>query len=440
MDSTLQKKTELLNRIDVILKKLSQIEDSNWFEDRNKITLILSNLANSLENCDEKFLLKPMLENIAVNLHHIEANVNSRHYNVVEGFLSEIVKTISFLNNANGKHNLQGYQRAVNKNIRLLEQDILNSQENLNRMQHEIDKNLYNFEKNQIAVSETIARQQKDFEEKLKIYMTQIDELSAATTAKQNNIKTEMEESQQKFNAEYNAELIALKKEIADVKIAFQKESHEALGDFDAARSEKIEDLSNQITTFINTTDTRIKELEASAAQKIGFVASATHSNVYKEYSDKAQIENIVWYVATVISMVALVGLSIWWFVFTRYENTDFIALIARVCATVGVAVISRYCALQASKAKVVETKLRKIQLQMATFDAFVGSLEKADQDDLKIKLTNNLIDQKDWLVHDKNEINIIKDFERLLGKYKHTYKPIESTEHQEVDFIKVEK
>ena len=115
--------------------------------------------------------------------------------------------------------------------------------------------------------------------------------------------------------------------------------------------------------------------------------------------------------------MIALVGLSIWWFVFTQYENTEYIALIARICATVGVAVISRYCAIQASKAKVVETKLRKIQLQMATFDAFVASLDKDAQDELKIKLTNQLIDQKDWLSHDKNEINIIKDFEKLIGK-----------------------
>ena len=51
----------------------------------------------------------------------------------------------------------------------------------------------------------------------------------------------------------------------------------------------------------------------------------------------------------------------------------------------------------------------------MATFDAFVGSLEKSDQDALKIELTHKLIDQEDWLKHDKNEINIIKDFSHCL-------------------------
>ena len=121
--------------------------------------------------------------------------------------------------------------------------------------------------------------------------------------------------------------------------------------------------------------------------------------------------------------MFALVGLSFWWFIVIRYENTDYIELIARICATVGVAVISRYCAIQASKCKVIETKLRKIQLQMGTFDAFVASLEKKEQDRLKIESTENLIAQKDWLIHDKEEIDIIKDFEKLVNKFGYTVK-----------------
>lgn len=116
--------------------------------------------------------------------------------------------------------------------------------------------------------------------------------------------------------------------------------------------------------------------------------------------------------------MLALVGLSIWWFVFTTYSNNDYFALIAKICATVGVGAISRYCAIQASKNKSVETKLRKIQLQMVTFDAFVASLDKAEQAKLKIELTNKLIEQKDWLTHDKDEVDVIKDFEKILNEF----------------------
>lgn len=422
MEQILQKKIELQNRIEVVLDKLKQVEDSAWFEDRNRISLILGNLLESLNHCDEKLLLKPMLESISSNLTQIESNVNTKHYNLVQSYLTEIVKTIAFLNNANGKHNLRGYQSAVNKNIKLLEKDIQESQGKLDELRSIINDDLESFEKSEKAIVETISKHKKDFEESFDV------------------ITKEMTENHQKFKTECQEELIDLKKEIADVKINFQNDANVELADFENIKTEKIEDFSNQIDSFINKTDSRIKELESSAVEKIGFVAAATHSNIYKEYSNRAHKENVVWYIATVLSMVALVGLSIWWFVFTQYNNTEFIALIARVCATVGVAVISRYCALQASKAKVVETKLRKIQLQMATFDAFVGSLEKSDQDALKIELTHKLIDQEDWLKHEKNEINIIKDFSRLLGKYNQEYKLLEVKEQPKIDFKKVGK
>ena len=53
----------------------------------------------------------------------------------------------------------------------------------------------------------------------------------------------------------------------------------------------------------------------------------------------------------------------------------------------------------------------------MGTFDAFVASLDKETQDQLKIELTHKLIDQKDWLLHDKEEVEIIKDFEKIVNK-----------------------
>ena len=41
--------------------------------------------------------------------------------------------------------------------------------------------------------------------------------------------------------------------------------------------------------------------------------------------------------------------------------------------------------------------------------------IDKEEQDKLKIELTHKLIEQEDWLVHDKNEIDTIKDVVKLL-------------------------
>ena len=410
MEELIQKTNELLNRIQVVLEKLSKIEDNSSFDDRNRITLILSNLSSSLKNCDDKLLLKPILDIISTNLAQIESNVNSKHYNVVQNYLSELVKTIAFLNNANGKHNLQGYQSAVKSNIRMLENDVKQSREKLAELKVLINEEVESFEKSESSIIKSISEHQKEFEEKITTLNTQYESFSSDVTKKQEEIKNKMLEEQQNFKKEYSEELISLKKDVADTQLDFQERASEKLSAFETDKNQKFEMLSSKIIEFISNTETEIEELKASATEQIGSVASATYSNTYKKYSDRARIENIAWYVVTVVSMVALIGLSIWWFVVTRYEHADYISLIARVCATVGVGVISRYSAIQASKAKVVEFKLRKIQLQMATFDAFVASLDKNAQDELKIKLTNQLIDQKDWLSHDKNEINIIKE------------------------------
>ena len=146
----------------------------------------------------------------------------------------------------------------------------------------------------------------------------------------------------------------------------------------------------------------------------------ARYSNTYQKYSDQAQRASRWWYAATLVSLVFLIGLSIWWFVFNKYGHTDYIQLIARICASVGFAVVSRYSAIQASKNKVMETKLRKIQLQMATFDAFVASLDKEEQDKFKKNKGLELLkNDSPELFNDKNlKIkNIIENYQAKANK-----------------------
>lgn len=418
MDEMIHKRDELLTKIDAIVDKLEQVQDDASLTSRRQIVLILENLKGSLLNCDSKLLLKPTLEGVSSNLNNTESNINSKHYSSVQSYLYELVKIIAFFNNANGKQSLQGYQQAVNKNVRLLEKDIQLSIERLEELNKLIEAGTTTFKNTQTSVENSIAQHKTDYEKELQSITEKYAQLVTESTSKHNDVKNAMLEDQQKFKKEYADQLIAIKEDLSETKTGFKNDVAKSLSDFDLAKTTKLEELAVNISSFISQTQSEIEELKASATEKIGHVASATFSNTYKQYSDRAAKESKVWYWGTVIAMVCLVGLSVWWFVFTRYNNTDYIALVARICATVGVAVISRYCAIQASKCKVVEMKLRKIQLQMATFDAFVASLPKAEQDRLKIDLAKKIIEQKDWLTHDKNEINIIKDFAKLINKF----------------------
>lgn len=395
MEQLIQMKNEILAKINIIIEKAENNSDDAPLPKRQQIVLILSNLWHVLENCDEKYLLKQILDSIKVNLTNIETYVNRKDYASAQVYLSEIVKNIAFLNNANGKQSLRGYQSAVNKSIRLLEQEVENSTRKL----------------------EELEKDKLEYEKELSILNEKYEKFAAELSKKQEDSQNAILEDQQKFKKEYGQEVLDLKEDISKTKTSFETDSSISLASFDAEKAKKIEELDNEVHNFINQTEVKLEELKASATEKIGYVASATYSNVYQTYSDQARKASIFWYVSTLVSLVCLIVLSIWWFVFNRYNNTDYIQLIARVCAGVGVAVVSRYSAIQASKNKVMETKLRKIQLQMATFDAFVASLGKEEQDKLKIELTYKLIEQEDWLVHDKNEIDTVKDIIKLLEK-----------------------
>ncbi|MBQ3213984.1 MAG: hypothetical protein IJB10_03135 [Clostridia bacterium] len=418
MEESKQMKSKIKVKIQAINEKLNNIVDEKQYEYRNQISLILNNLLNSVENCDDKYFVKPIEDNLTSLLYSIETNINSKQYNVNQNYLYDIIKHISFLNNANGKQNLQGYQSAVNKNISLLEKDIEETRIKIKEIQLKLNQETESFSRNSSEINYSIKSNKLEYEKQLKELSLKYETFIKEYETKQKNFQDDLLAKQTKYLTENSNQLISLKKEIAETQTNFNSELSKSITEFETEKQKKLSDLSISIEDMKSETTNKIDGLLASATEKIGQVAGATFSNIYQKYSDQAKTESNCWYGATIACMLALVGLSIWWFVFTKYSNTDYIALIARVCATIGVAAVARYCAIQASKSKVIETKLRKTQLEMATFDAFISSLEKEEKDKLKIELTKKIFNQKDWLDHDKNEINIIKDFEKIINKF----------------------
>lgn len=421
MEDYSQQKKNLIIKIKALIEILDKDEEESSLLDKNQIRLILNNLSNCLSDCDSSYILKPLLEQAASQLVNIESNINLKRYNTCQTYLYEIVKIIAHLNNANGKQSLRGYQQSVQKNVRVLEDEIQKSLKKIDELQVLVKTESEKFDVVKTNTNRSLIDYKAEYEKEIKALTQKYEEFIASSLKKQEDIHKTLVDDQQTFKKEYTASIVELKEELSETKSNFKSAITNSINEFETDKKEKLDELTETVQQFVNKTDSEIELLKASATEKIGYVASATHSNTYQKYSDRASKESKWWYIGTVLSMLALVGLSIWWFIVIRYENTDYIALIARICATVGVAVISRYCAIQASKCKVIETKLRKIQLQMATFDAFVASLDKNEQDRLKIELTENLIAQKDWLIHDKDEASIIKDFEKLVNKFGYT-------------------
>ena len=418
MEDSKQMKSKIKTRIQALNEKLNNFVDEQQYEYRNQISLILNNLLSSVESCDDKLFVKPIQDNIISMLNSIESNINSKQLSVNQSYLYDLIKTIAYLNNANGKQSLQGYQNAVNKNITLLEKDIEETRLKLKDLQGKIAQETETFSKNSTELTSSIKQSKTDYEKELKELSLKYENFIKDYESKQKKFQEDVLAKQSEHLTENAHQLLDLKKEITETQTTFNSELSKSITQFETDKQKKLSELTTSIEDMKTETTEKIDGLLASATEKIGHIAGATFSNIYQKYSDEAKKESKWWYLATILSMCALVFLSIRWFVVAEYSNTDYIALIARVCATIGIAGIARYCAIQASKRKVIETKLRKTQLEMATFDAFISSLDKKDRDMLKNELTKKIFNQKDWLIHDKNEIEIIKDFERIIKKF----------------------
>ena len=98
MQDYTQQIQNLVIKIDAILEHIDKDEDSSSLLDRNQLRLILSNLSNSLKDCDSSYVLKPLLDHASSQLSSIENNVKQKKYNTCETYLYEIIKIIAHQN------------------------------------------------------------------------------------------------------------------------------------------------------------------------------------------------------------------------------------------------------------------------------------------------------------------------------------------------------
>ncbi|MBE7082530.1 MAG: hypothetical protein E7378_02475 [Clostridiales bacterium] len=412
--------SEIKSSIKAINEKVEKLSPELLTEDKTKISLIVNNLLSSIQDTDKKLLLSTNLKNIKKNLQYILNSITANQWDNNDTFLYEIIKDIAFLNNCNGKQNLQGYSQSVNKNISLLETKINILVTQLDNTAKTSQEQLKDFDSKSNSIKEQMSKDftahQQNLTELKKKHESELESLKNLVL----DFKTALGEDKNNLQADNNNQILALNKKVDEEILKINTEIKQIKDNFQSQQDEKLKELENNINAFKNEKETRINDLVKLAEDQLGLVSQATFSSTYKEYADKFGKAAKNWYIGTILSMALLIGVSIWWFIFKTYTSSDYMSLIAKVVATIGIVSLARYCSLQASKNKVLETKLRKTQLQMATFDTFVANLDPTERTRLKVQLTELLINQKDWIKDDKNELNVVNDIAKILKKTGH--------------------
>lgn len=353
-------------KIDNILEITDKYLESNQkTKEISQLQFVLKYLKESLKNSKEVDF-KSFKKTINTGLDYIISNISNNKYDVLDTQLADLVKYISYFNNFKTRKAFSGYREVVAESLNLLEQDVI-------KLKKEIDGSL--------------------------------------TQSKLNYGEIENK------TKEINDNISKIKEDLSTVKLEFQKEKVDIISEFKNQKKSEFDSLRGEILELKSESKEKLKKIREDAERQVGEISSATYSKFYEKYANQAKNSAKFWYVLTITSLLMAVGASTYWFVLEGVDFTNYYNFIGKALTALSATILARYSSIQASKNKVIETKLRKTQLEMKTFNSFVEDLPKEQKDNLKQKLTNKMIDQDEWINHDKEEVSSIEQLKKALNK-----------------------
>jgi len=391
--------TSKLESIFTLIQSIEQRlkEENNIVEANNqRILLTTQLLSKSLENANKILLMDADLTDIHTNLNYILSNINSNRWTGNDSHISALIRHIAYINNVQTKQNLQGYHQVVGKYLSEIALDVKCLMEQITKNKEEIKKQAKDFESQVLSFQNEFEQVAKSYKESFQSFkvecQNEIDEIKALNVKLDGKFDEKLEEIESKTN--------------------------DKMAKIDEKLNVDIESSKNKIREEYDKVQQEIRELNTLARKQISSLSENLNGNVYEKYANGARNTAWFWYGMTLAVFIVLITCSIRWFVLISYDSINYLNLFAKTIATIGIGGVAGYCSMQASKSKILETKMRKIQLQMMSFDTFVANLGEKERTALKVELTKKFINQKDWLKPEKKEYDIVEDFNQILKHF----------------------
>lgn len=179
--------------------------------------------------------------------------------------------------------------------------------------------------------------------------------------------------------------------------------------------------------TRIDNLDAEGKELLAKLnAQKdeaerlVGIISMTGMVGGYQKVADDERKAFITWRRITLVSMVVLTGFAVYAFIHATSPDFQAGAFANRIFVTVTLAILAGYCAFQADRHRRAEMVNRRMELELASFDPFLATLEDGERNALKKQIADRIFGQfgTDKSNHDgASPANLIDVVKQLIGK-----------------------
>lgn len=339
--------------------------------DRNTINKILFKLRNIdviIENIDED-LINEIIDNDYNNLETYCNNVTSGNNNYIsnlssstDSIINKIIIYIDFnmllSNNSGIKRYVRAYKSEITRQNKILSIEV---EDLLNTIQEK---------KNSIEDKESMLNNEI---EELK---NTFDLISKNQEELKNNIDNLLEEGKKNVDISIELEQTKLHELYESKEQEFEKNFNEL--------SENYKSKFNELLKELTLKDEKVSKL-------IGIVGEKARIGEYKRNADSSRKERIIWQVLTVILFIIAFILMLYVTITSKDYNkfTIFKYIISAILMGA-----STYTAKQASNSRKDEVYYRKQELELASIDVYLESMEPANREEIKKNLSTKMFGQ----------------------------------------------
>lgn len=339
--------------------------------DRNTINKILFKLRNIdviIENIDED-LINEIIDNDYNNLETYCNNFTSGNNNYIsnlssstDSIINKIIIYIDFnmllSNNSGIKRYVRAYKSEITRQNKILSIEV---EDLLNTIQEK---------KNSIEDKESMLNN------KIEELKNTFDLISKNQEELKNNIDNLLEESKKNVDISIESEQTKLDELYESKEQEFEKNFNEL--------SENYKSKFNELLKELTLKDEKVSKL-------IGIVGEKARIGEYKRNADSSHKERIIWQVLTVILFIIAFILMLYVTITSKDYNkfTIFKYIISAILMGA-----STYTAKQASNSRKDEVYYRKQELELASIDVYLESMEPANREEIKKNLSTKMFGQ----------------------------------------------
>lgn len=345
----------------------------------NRILYKLRNIDAITSTVDEE-LYNVLIENNYKNLEsYCKSFISGQHsyinnlQTVTTNISTDLLRYIDFnmlLGNKSGiKKNIRNYKYELTKQNNLVELETAQLLESIKDKKEELES------------------KDSDLKKSFNSFDLKLEELEKKHSELNDNISTLLKQSTDKID-----DLITKEKE--KLEDNYNNESQSFEEKFDSTSSsyaEKFEELSNEYKEKYETLYNEIKAKDEQISKLLDIVGDKARVGEYKKNADSSRTERIVWQILTIALFVGAFVLLLYVTFSTKiYDKFTIIKYIVSAIL-MGAAT---YTGKQASNCRKDEVYYRKQELELASIDTYLETMDSNIKDEIKKELSSKIFGQ----------------------------------------------